>query len=138
MNDTTKMFYQQILDAMQSCEELGGPEGYEYIDLMETVSKVAAQRAINARQNLRHDIAAEFAQNIYRHGQRVVARTPIDRFPYFICPKGMTGTVERESDTCYWVRMDHPVAGADDEDWDNRVQYVPGDDSSMVNDWEAL
>ena len=42
MNDTTrKLFFEPVLAAMQSAEEIGGPEGAEYIALMTAISDEA-------------------------------------------------------------------------------------------------
>lgn len=38
---------ERIFDAMQEADEIGGPEGLDYIDLMIAISKEALQRAQN-------------------------------------------------------------------------------------------
>ena len=57
-------------------------------------------------------------------GQRIRAIIPIDRFPDFILPVGVTGTVESIDKNLAFVRMDehHPELN----EWDN-VLHVPGD-----------
>lgn len=45
MNDTTRrQFFIPVLDAMQSAEEMGGPEGLEYIALMDAIIAQATER----------------------------------------------------------------------------------------------
>ena len=42
-----KSIKERILNAMQEADEMGGPEGLDYIDLMTAISKEALQRAQN-------------------------------------------------------------------------------------------
>ncbi|MBI4001402.1 MAG: hypothetical protein HY348_06435 [Nitrospira defluvii] len=52
MNDTTrKLFFEPVLAAMQSAEEMGGPEGQEYIDLMTAISDEAIRRREASRNH---------------------------------------------------------------------------------------
>jgi aspartate/methionine/tyrosine aminotransferase len=46
---TANEIFTAVLAAMQAAEELGGPEGREYIELMERIAKEATQRSVNAR-----------------------------------------------------------------------------------------
>jgi hypothetical protein len=46
---TANEIFSAVLAAMQDAEDLGGPEGSEYIELMERIAKEATQRAANAR-----------------------------------------------------------------------------------------
>jgi hypothetical protein len=43
-------FLKKILAAMQEAEEIGGPEGLEYIELMDVVSVEAQRRARTAEK----------------------------------------------------------------------------------------
>lgn len=62
-------------------------------------------------------------------GARVVLLRDVERFPSFIAAAGLTGTVV-ENTTLLGVRMDEPLAGA--EEWDNCVQWVWGDEEPGV------
>lgn len=44
--------FQSVFDAMQPAEELGGPSGDEYLQLMERIIQEAQQRADTYRQIL--------------------------------------------------------------------------------------
>lgn len=53
---------------------------------------------------------------------RVRLTHDVDRFPHFIAPKGATGVVIDTGDpTIFAVRLDAPLAGA--EDWDNELHW---------------
>lgn len=44
-----RWIFEEVLDAMQDADEMGGPEGQEYIDLMNAVVEEASDRARTAR-----------------------------------------------------------------------------------------
>jgi len=60
-------------------------------------------------------------------GSRVELVVDVDRYPHFIAPRGATGTVVDHGDPqiVLAVRLDEPVAGA--EDWDNEVHWLDAD-----------
>ena len=58
-------------------------------------------------------------------GARVRLTQAIDRFPDFIAPAGLTGTVVESTAHMFAVRMDAPLEGA--EEWDNEVCWNLGD-----------
>ena len=60
-------------------------------------------------------------------GSRVELVVDVDRYPHFVAPAGATGTVVEHGDPgiVLAVRLDEPVAGA--EDWDNEVHWLDGD-----------
>lgn len=75
-------------------------------------------------------------------GDRVRLRRDVERYPHFIAPAGALGTVVDIGDPAiYSVRLDEPVAGA--EDWSNEVHWQldtgeePGDDLELVDDGGA-
>lgn len=51
MNTSTKEIYEDVLNAMQSAEEMGGPEGEQYIKLMEAIVNEASSRIVVFRTN---------------------------------------------------------------------------------------
>ncbi len=50
----------------------------------------------------------------------------VERYPHFTVPAGATGTVTNSDDDYYAVKVDQPIAGA--EEWDNEVIWSIGDD----------
>jgi hypothetical protein len=58
------------------------------------------------------DIAAGYRFRLFR---------PVDRFPDFLAPIGLTGTVIAVDDSGVWGRMDQRIAGA--EQWDNQIHW---------------
>lgn len=48
MNDVTKMFLDDVLAEMRLADELGGPTGLEYVELMVAISVEANRRATTA------------------------------------------------------------------------------------------
>ncbi len=44
--------FKNVLDAMQDAEELGGPEGQDYIDFMEAIIAEARRRIEACRTNV--------------------------------------------------------------------------------------
>jgi hypothetical protein len=56
----------------------------------------------------------------FKAGDRVRLARTVDRYPDFLAPQGMTGTVHTvEIDGSMAVQMDAPLEGA--EDWDNCI-----------------
>lgn len=53
MNDTTQMFFKDVMTAMQNAEEAGGPEGKEYMKLMKEIAKEAIRRRAVYSRRLR-------------------------------------------------------------------------------------
>jgi hypothetical protein len=54
----------------------------------------------------------------------------VDRFPDFLAPAGLTGTITLIDDSGIWGKMDQPMPGA--EQWDNQIHWqtpeeFPGD-----------
>lgn len=54
-------------------------------------------------------------------GMRYRLRRDVDRFPHFIAPAGSTGTLDELNDGEIWLRLDEPLAGA--EEWANRLEW---------------
>lgn len=52
MSPIATEIYNDVLTAMQNAEEMGGPEGTDYIELMERIAIEATQRANNCREVL--------------------------------------------------------------------------------------
>lgn len=51
----TDFLYNAIIEEVQQADELGGPEGMDYIDLMERVSEECLRRAEICRANMASD-----------------------------------------------------------------------------------
>lgn len=47
-----KWIYEDVLNSMQNAEEMGGPEGAEYVALMEAIIQEAVERCEYFRQTL--------------------------------------------------------------------------------------
>ena len=47
---TSREIYLHVLEAMQNAEEMGGPEGQDYLNLMLAISAEAARRYTTARR----------------------------------------------------------------------------------------
>ena len=47
MDKVAQGIYQKVMDAMQPAEEMGGPEGDNYLALMLAIAKEATDRAAN-------------------------------------------------------------------------------------------
>jgi len=63
----------------------------------------------------------------FKPGTRVALKHDVDRYPHFIAAAGSVGTVvSTGDDRVFAVRLDEPLAGA--EDWDNEVQWTDADD----------
>jgi hypothetical protein len=58
-------------------------------------------------------------------GQRYRLTREVDRFPSFIAPAGSTGTIIAVDQHLIALRLDAPLAGA--EDWDNAVHWYDDD-----------
>ena len=77
-------------------------------------------------------------------GARVRLRVAADRFPHFLAPAGLVGTVVaahvEHGHRFISVRLDEPLDGA--EEWDNCVQWHDSSDDFCVatgdeqGDWE--
>ena len=52
LDSVSRMFFDEIMDAMQNCEEIGGPEKQQYLDVMEAVSLEAKERKENYQKIL--------------------------------------------------------------------------------------
>lgn len=52
MSPIATEIYNDVLTAMKNAEEMGGPEGTDYIELMERIAIEATQRANNCREVL--------------------------------------------------------------------------------------
>ena len=125
----SQMFFEAYEKAVQGAEEIGGPEVDDYIDLMERISRDAAERAINARA---------WIDNRYPVGTRVRARSDVDRYPEFLIPEGCVGDVifdiENQSIAVKVLGLDMEGLQA----WNNNVLYVGGEGDRMREEWEAL
>lgn len=55
-------------------------------------------------------------------GTRVRLKYDVERFPDFIAPAGFLGTVTHMGGGSLWVRLDLPLAGA--EEWENAIQFT--------------
>ncbi len=53
-------------------------------------------------------------------GYKFILIRPIDRFPDFVAPPGLTGIVSALAEDV-WAKMDQPVCGA--EAWNNEVYW---------------
>lgn len=53
-------------------------------------------------------------------GDRVIAKVGIDRYPQFMLPAGVEGTIEEISHGNIWIKMDDHYRVLDE--WDNCVQ----------------
>jgi len=58
------------------------------------------------------EIAAGYRFRLFR---------PVDRFPDFLAPADLTGTLTAVDDSGVWGRMDQHIAGA--EQWDNQIHW---------------
>lgn len=52
MSPNAQAILKSVLDAMQYAEELGGPEGADYLALMDAIALESSTRAANYRQTL--------------------------------------------------------------------------------------
>lgn len=69
----------------------------------------------------------------FKTGDRVWLIHPVDRYPHFVAPANATGTVVDTGDqNVFAVRLDAPVAGA--EDWDNQVLWALDADEDPARD----
>lgn len=50
--NNAKTIFENVLAAMQDAEEISGPEGADYVALMDQIASEARTRAVNARANL--------------------------------------------------------------------------------------
>lgn len=74
----------------------------------------------------------ERADNRPAVGAKVLFIDAVDRYPHFTVPAGATGTVTNSDDDYYAVKVDQPIAGA--EEWDNEVIWSIGDDEEPAMD----
>ena len=65
-------------------------------------------------------------------GDRVELARDVDRFDAFIAKEGLRGTISEISERCVSVRLDEPLAGA--EEWDNNVIWGSSDQLDEFND----
>jgi hypothetical protein len=68
-------------------------------------------------------------------GSRVRLMVDVDRYPHFTAPKGATGTVTAHPGI-FAVRLDEPLAGA--EDWDNEVHWIIENGDDPTGDIEII
>lgn len=59
-------------------------------------------------------------------GQRIRLTRPVNRFPDFLAPAGLTGTVTVADGHGVWARMDQHIAGAGH--WDNEIHWETRED----------
>jgi hypothetical protein len=116
-------------------------------DLFHNVALVAYVGAAIACQGWpESDAVKELAYRLYEEnlqrrnqpvatGRRFRLTREVDRFPDFLAPVGLTGTVDHiEESGTVWGKMDEPLPGA--EEWDNCIMWdTPGD---FLQDAEVL
>lgn len=70
-------------------------------------------------------------------GSRWRLRHNVDRYPHFIAPEGAYGTVTDTYDSNISLKLDEPLAGA--EDWDNEVVWAEDPKAeNFARDCEAI
>jgi hypothetical protein len=69
-------------------------------------------------------------------GQRVELLVDVERYPFFMAPAGATGVVVEVSPDVIGVRLDAPLAGA--EEWDNVVQWECEDRDAFMRECRAV
>ncbi len=69
-------------------------------------------------------------------GKRYRLRHDVERFPFFIAAKGLVGTIDEINDQAVYLKLDAPLDGL--EEWDNCIQWVPGDGDDPVGDLEEV
>jgi hypothetical protein len=69
----------------------------------------------------------------FKVGDRVRLKQDAERYPLFIAPLGMVGTVHHVERTFVDVKMDEKVPGAYTDFWDNCIQFSD-DDLDNLND----
>lgn len=74
-------------------------------------------------------------------GSRWKLKRDVDRFPHFVAPAGAEGTITDTYDSNISLRLDEPLAGA--EEWDNEVVWAHGNaggrpDRIFFEDCEAI
>lgn len=69
-------------------------------------------------------------------GQRVRLTREVDRYPHFIAPHGMVGTVVQHGTYAVCVRMDATLDGA--QEWDNEIEWFEDHLPHFVQDVEFL
>ena len=65
----TAQIYHNILNAMQEAEEMGGPEGEEYVRMMNAIAQEATKRARTAQANYDEDQTSQAMSRILRPPQ---------------------------------------------------------------------
>ena len=121
--------FKRVMAEMQNAEECGGPTDGDYLDLMGRIATEATRRAKICRERM--EAEWEVVRKIHEAhkpfpvGARVVTLEPIDRFPHFMVGAGRTGTVSVSDDHTLAVKMDDPIAGA--EEWDNEIVWYEND-----------
>lgn len=95
---------------------------------------------------LRMDDGAEFQVSIVQSAYgteptfevdtRVRLKVDVDRYPHFIAPAGITGTVVDDSGGVLSVRMDEEVPGA--EEWSNELVFSVRDGDNPADSLEVL
>jgi hypothetical protein len=70
-------------------------------------------------------------------GARVVSIGPVDRFPHFLLPPGVTGTVSLIERSMVYIRVDDPWAAQISEEWDHEVSccFDGGDAPAPWEEW---
>src|SRR5262245_528519 len=70
-------------------------------------------------------------------GSRVRLRHDVDRFPHFLAPAGLVGTVVDVGDrTIYAVRFDREIEGA--EEWQNEIHWFIDQGDDPTEDLEQV
>lgn len=70
-------------------------------------------------------------------GYRFRLKRLVDRWPDFLAPEGLTGTVTIVDDEGIWGKMDQHIPGA--EEWENQIHwYPPLHPDDFPDDTEAL
>lgn len=106
-----------------------GAEGEPYADQGEAASVYGRDFGVEPPATTTSaDYADEQDPDLPPVGARVRLAGDVARFPHFLAPAGLLGTVVRDEDGVYAVRMDERVHGA--ESWDNEVLWSlrDGDD----------
>jgi hypothetical protein len=99
------------------CEQYSTePRNEEHIAFLETF--IEEWDSVNQTNVTNHPskIAAGFRFRLFR---------PVERFPDFLAPIGLTGKVIAVDDSGVWGRMDQHIAGA--EHWDNQIHWETPD-----------
>lgn len=67
-------------------------------------------------------------------GKRVIVKQEIDRYPHFLVPVGLRGTIVQWEPLTIGVKLDNHIVGA--EEWDNVVYWYGVDPNSIALTYE--